>query len=533
MPLDLSGAPRFLDSPITTGSGTGNLIDMGAFEATDSTVPPRRIYVSASAAPDGDGASWETAWRDLFDAINLACGCPDLVDEIWVTSDRFPEAGDARANQSFHVPARVRVMGGFLGTESAAEERSPARRTTLDGYDVAYHVVDARNTPRPGVLDGFNITRGGGPTQYSEDGPGVMAANGRLEMIRCTISGNDTWLRGGGVFALGASLRLIDCRVSFNSTDCRGGGVYGGTIFASGTTFLNNSAANCNGGNLADLNGVFVNCRIEGGFSDDWGGGVVSSGATFLNCHFRGGYGDNGGGMLAFCTGPLINCTFVVTSLDAYRSHVPLYESTCPMYNCTVVALGRAGQDVPLISSSGVMSNCIVWTAQPPAGPLVASGRAVRNSCIRGWTAGGPGNISADPMFANLAAEDLRLSSGSPCIDAGTNLDLPFDIRDLDGDGDTSEPLPLDISLAIRRADIPSLPDTGVGESPIVDMGAYEARCPGDVDGDGAAGLADLAVLLTNFGRDDALGVDGDLTGDGTVDLTDLATLLAVFGGSC
>jgi hypothetical protein len=70
---------------------------------------------------------------------------------------------------------------------------------------------------------------------------------------------------------------------------------------------------------------------------------------------------------------------------------------------------------------------------------------ATRNDIGDGSYNGVNGNFSADPLFRNVAAEDLRLSWGSPCIDvasvvppAGT-LDLDRRLRDIDGDLDTSE----------------------------------------------------------------------------------------------
>lgn len=61
-----------------------------------------------------------------------------------------------------------------------------------------------------------------------------------------------------------------------------------------------------------------------------------------------------------------------------------------------------------------------------------------------------------------------------------------------------------------------------------------ESICPGDVNGDGAVDLADLAILLSNFG---VPGADeygqGDLNDDEAVDLADLAFLLAHFGTPC
>ncbi|MSR47727.1 MAG: hypothetical protein EXS13_11810 [Planctomycetes bacterium] len=71
----------------------------------------------------------------------------------------------------------------------------------------------------------------------------------------------------------------------------------------------------------------------------------------------------------------------------------------------------------------------------------------------------GSGNLGGDPLFNNLASGDVRLGSGSPCIDAGTNfadanlftaglqplpaVDFDLDPRIVDGDLDGS----LDVDL--------------------------------------------------------------------------------------
>jgi hypothetical protein len=60
------------------------------------------------------------------------------------------------------------------------------------------------------------------------------------------------------------------------------------------------------------------------------------------------------------------------------------------------------------------------------------------------------GNLSDNPLFADLANGDLHLQAGSPCIDAGTAVALPID---LDG----------------------NVRSQGAG----VDMGAYETAGPG------------------------------------------------------
>lgn len=58
--------------------------------------------------------------------------------------------------------------------------------------------------------------------------------------------------------------------------------------------------------------------------------------------------------------------------------------------------------------------------------------------------------------------------------------------------------------------------------------------CPGDLNGDGAVGLSDLTILLSNFGTaSGATPEQGDLNGDGAVGLSDLTILLSNFGTAC
>ena len=56
------------------------------------------------------------------------------------------------------------------------------------------------------------------------------------------------------------------------------------------------------------------------------------------------------------------------------------------------------------------------------------------------------------------------------------------------------------------------------------------APCPGDVTSDGTVDLADLNLVLANFGQ---TTTDGDTDGDGVVNLIDLNAVLANFGSAC
>jgi hypothetical protein len=97
---------------------------------------------------------------------------------------------------------------------------------------------------------------------------------------------------------------------------------------------------------------------------------------------------------------------------------------------------------------------------------------SINFTLLEGWngTLGGTGNFSADPSFVNplgpdgiagTGDEDMRIATGSPCIDAGNNNALPAGLL-------------VDLAAAPRRVDDPSTVDTGLGTPPLVDIGAYE-----------------------------------------------------------
>ena len=59
------------------------------------------------------------------------------------------------------------------------------------------------------------------------------------------------------------------------------------------------------------------------------------------------------------------------------------------------------------------------------------------------------------------------------------------------------------------------------------------AGCPADLNGDGVIDLADLGILLADFGCPQPGPCAGDVDGDGDTDLADLGILLSVFGQPC
>ncbi|MHC4428647.1 MAG: dockerin type I domain-containing protein [Planctomycetota bacterium] len=293
-------------------------------------------------------------------------------------------------------------------------------------------------------------------------------------------------------------------------------GGMGGTAFGSG--MINNESTP-----------TVINCMFTGNHGL-FGGGMwnIDSSPTVINCTFSANVTDNaGGGMLNIDSSPIVaNCTFSGNSATSGRA----------------LACGSWGSNDP---HEVEMTNCILWNGGDEiwnsGGPTID----ITYSDVQGgWS--GSGNIDADPLFVDPENGDFRLSPGSPCIDAGDNTAVPEGITtDLAGDP--------------RFVDDPDTPDTGNGDPPIVDMGAYELQlclwdlnvdgevnvldlielvmsfgpcedCPADFDDDGFVNVVDLIALIMNFGPCPGTPCVWDVNGDGVVDQSDVEAVISKLG---
>ena len=259
-----------------------------------------------------------------------------------------------------------------------------------------------------------------------------------------------------------------------------------------------------------------------------------------VSCTFSGNVAQHGGGI--YCrfgdSSPvLMNC--LVSDNAAYLGGGVYCEpGIAPLLSgCTITGNGSySGGGVYCSGSSPIIANCILWY-NVPSQIHGSSALVMYSDAQGGWP--GQGNIDANPLYVDPDGGDFHLQLGSPCIDAADNTAVPADVLDLDGDGDTDEPTPFDLDARLRFADRIAAPDTGnpdpnFPDLPIVDMGAYEYQCTGDLDGSGQINLADLAQLLGGYGETAGMTYyDGDLDGDGDIDLADLAELLGLYGTVC
>lgn len=404
------------------------------------------VYYVNGARPDntGSGLSWTGAKRDVQEALNLAT----TGDEVWVQAGTYlptlvpPTTSTTTArDQTFYlIDADVKLYGGFVGTESSADQRNPAANATILSGDLdgsagtadAYHVLVTLYRTSACVIDGFTVqggrANGGGtlPIQTSmgssltpqrNNGGGMLNNTSNVSVSNCIFTGNIAGNIGGGIIVSNGSLLIAGCTFANNSSvNSGGGGIYinNATLKLSGCIFIgNNSGAN--------------------------GGGLFNNGSTnttLTNCAFSGNTAAvNGGGM--FCgngtTSTATACTFAgnqATSSSSFGGGVSFGAS-----------------------AGGTLTDCILYGNTTPANAgdvgreEIFKGAAttpltVGSSIVRDYNATNPNNFytvapagsvyTSDPVFVNSAlptgpdgrfgtADDgLRLGCGSLAVDLGT-----------------------------------------------------------------------------------------------------------------
>lgn len=138
-------------------------------------------------------------------------------------------------------------------------------------------------------------------------------------------------------------------------------------------------------------------------------------------------------------------------------------------------------------------------------------------------------DVGAQPIFvdplgpdgiAGTLDDDLRLLPNSPAIDAGKNVLLPPDTFDLDNDGDTTEPVPLDLDHNQRIL-------AGAQSGFHVDLGAYEYVAPAPIaerpkNGPGCPGDALAPAYPNPFANNTQLEMCVSRTGQVEVAIYDI-----------
>lgn len=228
----------------------------------------------------------------------------------------------------------------------------------------------------------------------------------------CTVRSNTASVSGGGAY----SCTVTNCLLSYNASP-DGGGAFSGTL--TNCTLANNSATSTGSGGGAE-NSRLVNCLVVSNTAA-YGSGLnncVAINCTLTNNSVTVGSGYGGGSL----GGSLTNC--VVAGNSAYNGGGS-FSGT--LVNCTVAGNTASSGGGSYV---GTLYNCIVYFNSALAG--ANSLYSTMNSCCTTPDPGGIANITNDPLLVNQPGGNLRLQSGSPCINSGNNAAIS-NTTDLDG----------------------------------------------------------------------------------------------------
>ena len=245
----------------------------------------------------------------------------------------------------------------------------------------------------------FNVTQGSSTIEAltitegnaaGDKGGGIALTAGSLALINSTVSGNSAAYGGGGIYsAVGSGLTLINSTVSGNYSRSSGGGIYAkGDIAAHNTTVFGNTAEyGFGGGILSQFLTRLFNSTVSGNTAVNGAGGIYSSGTLYVTNSIVAGNTSNWS-----------------TDLDAPGTNI--FQGK----NLFSQATGGGAGDLH----------------QADLGKIFVTGALEDN--------GGP------VKTVLILAQGL----GGVAENAGNKSFLPADGHDIDGDGNTTEVLPLD-----------------------------------------------------------------------------------------
>lgn len=445
---DLSADPDIAGYEIHYGETSGNYlfsVDVGQTNSYEFTnVQEDQSYYVAAAAYDIYGNKSDFSEELAFSSITASA------DEYGTISPADIVVAVHNSSKTFHMSSNpnCRLVNVIVDDTPLG----PVSSYTFDTITTP-HRINA-------IFEPFTTWYVNKNKGYSGDGRSWSSAFTTIqEAVDAAQDGDDIWVAGAVEYQLSQPVEVykevrlyggfIGNETSFDQRNWNNSQTL---INGSGQTqcFIVSADATIDGffiqGGMADFGGAIlitsckaniVNCR----FSDNqasWGGGIYAQNGTLSlqNSEFRGNRADWGGAIYGDSVVVVVNCTFV--------------ENTASLSG-GALAISSNG--------NGSVINSILWKDVPQEIDDSGGTIEVAYSIIQGGYVG-QGNLADDPVFANLADGDLRLSNKSPCLDAGIQWN---------NDNDSTVQVPLvDLSGKNRVSD-----GNGDGVA-IVDMGAFE-----------------------------------------------------------
>jgi len=284
------------------------------------------LFVDDDAAPNGDGASWDTAYRFLQDALTTASG--GSISEIHVAQGTYkPDQDEANPKgtgdrQAWFAPAQgLKLFGGFAGVGADNPDLRDVQKfeTILsgdllgnDGPDFlnndenSFHIFFLpQDSGSPNEIDGFTITSANANSGASDGrGAGILMQSASPTIRSCTFRNNFAYSEGAGIHISNNpefnddDPVIIDCLFENNAARVPGG--KGAAVYVSigrplfiGCEFISNVAS--------EAGAVFIQGNPQ--FDE------LLSGGIFQDCLFQGNSRTAMRLRTAYCE--IENCIFI------------------------------------------------------------------------------------------------------------------------------------------------------------------------------------------------------------------------------
>lgn len=273
----------------------------------------------------------------------------------------------------------------------------------------------------------------------------AVYAGGQAALVRCSFRGSGTC--SGAVAELRAGGRVEDCvfqSCGWAATACgsdsdpggRALSLSGGSATVLRTTFLDNHSASGGTGISSSASDLLVeDCTFQD-CSSSYGSCTVIARGTIRRSRFIRHHAGNSGGVLSCGAGPVLleECVFIGSrnAVNASRTGATVrVVGSADIRQCSFVGTTLGGDLALEPGSTAVMANTIVAFSIAPS-PRVLCSESPPNievsctdvfgnaggdwiGCLFGLE-GETGNLSADPLFCGLPADDLHLDGTSPCV---------------------------------------------------------------------------------------------------------------------
>jgi CSLREA domain-containing protein len=447
------------------GDGTAR-VDIGAYELQSFQVTNtadsgagslRQAILDANAKVDFNPIFFQSG---LTGNVTLLSALPDLTTSMSINGPGpnvlTVQRSTASGTPTFRILtiqsgtvniSGLTISGGNFGGGGAGLFVSAPATVTVANCTISGNTDNNFGGGGIANLGALTLTNG---TVSGNTGQGIRST-GTLTLTSTTVANNV----GSGIFHVSAfPLSITNSTITGNSGGTSGGGIFGdngGTVTVIGTTVSGNSA-NGGAGIFTASNLVMMNTTVSGNNGTSaQGGGIENLGtATLTNCTVTGNMSVAGGGGIFNAGGTITLSNSTVTANSASGGGgIDSVSGTAILRNTIIAGNGP---------------NDLIGTYYSQDFNLIGN---TSTASFTGITAHNITNVSAllDPLRNNGGPTMTHaLLPGSPAINAGSNANLPVDTFDLDGDGNTAEPVPFDQRGFAR------ITNTNV------DIGAFESR---------------------------------------------------------